>query len=350
MRLKEGDIVQVTSGAHDLHFAELVALECYKIGAIPTLSASTDQYSKRVLTEVPLKYLEATPKQMIALAEVLTARIIIEPYNDPGILAKVPEESIGARRRATKPVSDRMRERNVKWAYIGYPTRKTAKFYGINYEKFKNMFWEAMNINYKQLAEREEKVAKHLRGKNEIHLTTKKGTNLTFSIKNRQIQLDDGIISDKDMADRDPGLNLPTGEIFVAPIEDSANGVAVYDAPTYYKGLKIENLKLTYKDGKIVDARASRGLNVFKKALSHASGDKDKLGEFGMGMNPKVKEVIGYTLTDEKTIGTVHLALGENRHFPGGRNNSNIHWDILIHNPTIKVDREIIMKEGKFTV
>ncbi len=345
LKIKENDSVLIVSGLHNIDFAEEIAINCYKIGATPLISATSDNYSKRVYSEIPEKHLEKVHKHLLGLFNELDVRIAIEPFEDPFLLKEVRESKIGAKRKASEPIWNKIVERGIKWLYLGYPTRRMAEAYGMPYEDLKKMYVKMLDINYSWLEKTCEKVKNYLIGKKKVRITHSNGTNLVFSIENRRINVDDGSISEENLREGDTGLNLPSGEVFVAPLEDSAEGKIIFNCPNYYQGKEIKNLELTFENGRIIKVSAEKGKEVFEQALANAHGDKEFIAEWGIGLNPFAKP-IGYTLTDEKIIKSIHIAIGENRGY-GGKNKSTIHWDLVLLNPTVYVDDELFMKDGK---
>ena len=201
----------------------------------------------------------------------------------------------------------------------------------------------ALAVNYKELAKNCKRIEKILNKTNVIKIKTKLGTNLTLRCKGREAQSDDGIL------DHSGSLhNLPTGEVGVAPIENSSNGKIVIDVCMV--GVeKIKNsIEIHVKDGKmkkIVGKKEAKKLNkIFKKADKNAK----ILCEFSIGLNQRAK-IIGKVLNDEKAIGTIHVAFGDNKSI-GGKNESNVHLDGVIKKPTIWFDDKIIMKNGELLI
>lgn len=209
------------------------------------------------------------------------------------------------------------------------------------------MFIDALDIDYNKLREESEKLRKILSEAKEVHIFSEKGTNLTFSITGRTISIDDGIISNQDVKEGTNLGELPTGEVFTTPIENSAHGKAIFESPTIGSRHTIKNLMLRFESGNVVEAKAEEGLDVFKKRLEQATGDKDKIAEFAVGMNPNMS--VNYPLSNEKARGTVHIAIGKNIHL-GGKNQSSIHWDFIMHKPTVFVDEKKIIEQGKLFV
>jgi aminopeptidase len=262
-------------------------------------------------------------------------------------LKEVAPSKLGARRRGSKPVWDKQIEKGTRWLYIGYPTQKMADAFGIEYDTLKEMYLQMLDIDYEKLSKKAYALKRKLKGKKRIRLMTN-GNELTFSIEGRRINIDDGYLNDENIRVGDVGLNLPSGEVFIAPVEDSANGTVEFNCPTFREGKRIDGLKLTFRDGKVIDIEAKEGEETFRKILAESIGDADKLGEFGVGLNPFAVP-IGYTLTDEKTADSIHLALGENRGY-GGKNNSSLHWDIVALRPTFYADDELIMENGELKI
>ena len=190
-------------------------------------------------------------------------------------------------------------------------------------------YWEV-----KRLTEKMFSVVRH---SHNVEVKSSNGTNLTFSVDKREWYKDTGIIHKP----REMG-NLPAGEVFVAPVENSVNGTIVFDS---FK-LAENGLKLIVKDGKVekVVGNAQPLLKIFEEF-----GDKAKqVAEFGIGSNPKSK-IIGNTLEDEKVLGSVHFALGSNYSF-GGKNKLAFHKDGIITKPTVMIDNKLIIKNGKWKV
>jgi aminopeptidase len=141
-------------------------------------------------------------------------------------------------------------------------------------------------------------------------------------------------------------LNIPTGEVYFAPDEPTFSGTAVFDL-VMREGTRIEDLELYFNEGRTQAISAKSGLDDYHKLMQGASGDKDVIAEIGIGLNPIITKMTGYMLTDEKIIGTSHLAIGNNITM-GGKNHSDIHWDMIIDRPTILIGDELLRKDGEF--
>ncbi|MBS3817634.1 MAG: aminopeptidase [Candidatus Thermoplasmatota archaeon] len=344
MKVEEDEVIQVNGGPHNFDMIEEIALSVRKNGAFPVIKSNSDSLEKKMIEGVDIDYLEKTPEYYLNWLDDIDGVIGVDHQRDPRQLSELSEEKIGAKRRGKRKINDKFQEDNIRWTGIGYPTEEKAEMYGIEYEDFWNMFWKAMNTDYEELHEEGKSIADEMRGEDEVHITSNKGTDLNFSIEDRRIIVDDGIIDDDDLENGDVGNNLPAGEVFCAPLEESAEGEVFFDL-AFYKGNKIEGITARFEEGKIVDVEADKNGDVFNEVLEHSHGDKDRIGEFGIGINPEVNQAIGYTLTDEKIMGSIHIALGENRSF-GGENESTLHWDLVMLEPTVEVGDKTIIEEG----
>lgn len=203
----------------------------------------------------------------------------------------------------------------------------------------KDMLQRCIDMNYPLMKKRSLALAKELdKGKN-VRITTRLGTDITFSIAKRKSLPDFGDLSYKGAFD-----NLPSGETFIAPVEGTANGIYYVDI-CMGTGLLKKPIKITVKDGfAVLFEGMGNEVNKIKKMFDKLPKAAFNIAEFGVGTNDKAIET-GNILEDEKIYGTCHLALGNNITF-GGKTNVPMHLDGVIRKPTIYIDGKIIMKEG----
>ena len=188
-----------------------------------------------------------------------------------------------------------------------------------------------------------------------VHITDDLGTNLTLKIKGRRINISDGFISDEDMKRGDNGENLPTGEVFVAPIETEGEGTLFCPITRDRQTLKvIKGVTLVFKNGKLILEKCSAEENeedLRKTIENHVKIDKRKyetirttnIAELGIGLNELIKKAIGYILTDEKIGGSIHVAIGDNKSY-GGTSESSLHWDFVTCN---RITMEVTYTDGR---
>ena len=347
MRVSPGETIMVSGGLSCLELLEDIVVHIAKQNAYFVIVPTTDRLQKRLLLETDLEFLETYLKPLLNVADFTDGRIGIDPMQDPRVLQSVPEERMGARRKGIKSMSERLLEGKVRWTGMGYPTPEKAEMFGIAYEGFHDMFWKAVLTDYTKMNELGRRFADVLQNTAHVRITTDK-TDLEFSVEGRPIYIDDGIISEEDVQAGDIGNNLPAGEVFCAPVELSAQGTAFFDV-AFYKGTKIAGIHAVFAKGRVIEVSCEENESLFKEVLANAHGDKDVIGEFGIGINPEVKHPVGYVILDEKITGSIHIALGENREF-GGQNKSSLHWDLVMMHPTVEADGTVIMEEGKVLV
>jgi len=146
--------------------------------------------------------------------------------------------------------------------------------------------------------------------------------------------------------------NMPDGEFFTGPVEDSVEGVASFSFPAVYGGREVSGVTLRFEGGKVVDASADRGEEFLHEMLDSDEGAR-RLGELGIGTNYGITDATKEILLDEKIGGSVHMAIGMSYPETGGQNNSSVHWDMvcdLRQGGSIVVDGEELQKDGKFVI
>jgi aminopeptidase len=203
-----------------------------------------------------------------------------------------------------------------------------------------DMIEHAMTADFTDIKKRSDALKKRFFGVNTVHVTTSAGTDISFSIEGRGF-------SDDLSIDRGKAGNLPAGEIWCAPVEQSMNGTIVCDGSIGDLGRVEEPLIIMVKNGKIMSL-VSKDLDMSAEVdrLVHVDDDASLVGEFGIGLNPKAR-LTGLMLEDEKVAGTVHIAFGQNTDMIGGQNNSMTHRDFLFLAPDIVTDSgDVIMKNG----
>jgi aminopeptidase len=186
-----------------------------------------------------------------------------------------------------------------------------------------------------------DRLKKRFRGVKTVRLVAPSGTDVTFGIAGRAF-VDDITIRPGHMG------NLPAGEVWCAPVEDSMNGVIVCDGSIGDLGQVSEPLSIRVEKGRVIDLKSTDRLFVERvRRLISVDNEASLAGEFGIGLNPKAR-LTGLLLEDEKAYGTVHIAFGGNQDMPGGRNKSRTHRDFLIRGPSIIVEEtgEYIMRDG----
>ena len=198
-----------------------------------------------------------------------------------------------------------------------------------------------MSADYEQIAKFTLSLAERLRGSSIAHVTTQLGTDLHMTLTGREWKVDTGKL-------RGQGIygNLPAGEIYIAPNEDSAEGVLVIDK--CLPGLLLsEPVKLFFEKGRIMHIEGGEGKWYLDNAIAQHGDTARVIAELGIGTNPMAR-LQGNIITDEKVLGTIHIAVGRND-FIGGKNIATTHIDGVVSQPTLEIDGKVLINNGKHT-
>ena len=208
----------------------------------------------------------------------------------------------------------------------------------------KDIMKRGMSADYKKVDALSIKLKSILEKGQNIRITTPTGTDISFSIKGRKAFASKGLNHKKGESG-----NLPTGETFLAPVEGTTNGVFIVDGSMAGLGLvKNSNLKIEVKKGYATKISGGMLAKKLSRMLDAVGKDARNIAEFGIGTNDSAK-LSGVILEDEKVMGTVHIALGNNVSM-GGKVNVPIHLDGVMKKPTVYLDNKILMKNGKLLI
>jgi aminopeptidase len=215
-----------------------------------------------------------------------------------------------------------------------------AQLAGMSTEQFEDFYFDVCTLDYAKMSEAEKPLKDRMERTDRIRIVGPLDTNLEFSIK--------GIPAIQCDGDR----NIPDGEVFTAPVRDSVNGVIHFNAGTIYQGKPFDNIRLVFKDGKIVEATGS-DTKALNDILDTDDGSR-YVGEFALGFNPHIKRAMRDILFDEKINGSIHLTPGRAYEEADNGNRSKIHWDMVLIQTEecgggeIFFDDELIRKNGRF--
>jgi leucyl aminopeptidase (aminopeptidase T) len=200
-----------------------------------------------------------------------------------------------------------------------------------------------MSADYAEVRERSARLAAALEGSSRIRVTTAGGTDCTFDVSGRAWKVDDGTIDV-------PGSfgNLPAGEVFVAPLATGADGLCVVDRSIAVDGVGLvdEPIRIRFEHGRIVAVEGGREAEQVRRTIAAAGAGADVVAELGIGTNERAR-VTGNVITDEKALGTAHVAFGDNTGDYGGDNTASIHVDGIMADATIEADGRVVMKRGE---
>jgi aminopeptidase len=281
--------------------------------------------------------------------ENMDVQIRIECQPNPKRLTNIDPSKIQLRRASGRESSEILTKRSLEGKFrsviLPYPINAQAQEAAMSLEEYEDFVFQSCLVDkedpvaeWKKIHEQQEKICHFLDQIDEMHVIGN-DTDLTFNVRGRKWINCGG------------KENMPDGEVFTSPIEDSANGVVRFTLPGIFSGREVENIKLTFKDGKVVEASAAKG-NEFLQRILKIEG-ADRIGEAAIGTNYGIARFTKNMLFDEKIGGTIHVALGMSFPESGGLNKSAIHWDILKDMKSdgeIYADGKLFYKNGKFRI
>jgi aminopeptidase len=263
------------------------------------------------------------------------------PVNTRALADADPERMVRVARSRAPLTELRMRKR---WCGTLWPTPAGAQQAGMGDDAFAAFVRGALFLDrddpaaaWRELGAFQAGLIERLRGARELRIEAE-GTDLTLRVDERTWVNSDG------------KRNMPSGEVFTGPVEDSANGTIRFTVPSSPRGVAVEDVELTFRDGEVVNARAERGGDYLQRTLATDPGAR-RLGEIGIGTNRGIDRAIGAILFDEKIGGTVHLALGRSYPETGGLNESAVHWDLICdlrEGGRLTADGDVVQEGGVF--
>ncbi|MDR1432727.1 MAG: aminopeptidase [Puniceicoccales bacterium] len=269
----------------------------------------------------------------------MDAFIAIRGGNNAFYHSDVPQEQRRMIDRIMRPVHD-WRVKRTKWVILRWPSDGFAQQAKMSTAAFEDFFFRVCTMDYGKMESGMAALKERMEAADKVRITGN-GTELSFSIKG---------IAAIPCGGRH---NIPDGEVFTAPVKDSANGTIRYNAPTVYHGIPFENIKLELKDGKIVSADAGAKTVELNKILD-ADGGARYVGEFAFGFNPHILHPLCDILFDEKIAGSFHFTPGQAYEEADNGNRSQIHWDLVCiqrreyGGGEIYFDGDLIRRDGIF--
>jgi aminopeptidase len=350
VELKKNDLF-VISGSH---LAAPLIKEVYQraveIGAHPFTHIGIDGLSEifyRYSSDSQLKYV--SPISKFEIEHIDASLSIISPENTRSMTNINPKKqalSSLAHQQIQRIFLDRAAKKDLRWCVTQYPTQASAQDAEMSLIDYENFVFSAAHVDarnpikfWRTIHKEQEHIRKFLSSKKNLHVFAKE-TDLRVSVNGRTWI---------NCAGKE---NFPDGEVFTGPVENSTEGQISYSFPGSHGGREVNDIQLSFKNGIVVKAVASKGEKFLNSMLEMDAGAR-RLGEFAFGTNYGVKKYTKNTLFDEKIGGTIHLAIGAGYPETGSKNKSGLHWDMvcdLRKNGEVYADKELIFKNGRFLI
>jgi aminopeptidase len=332
----------VTGGHLARPLLEEVSRQVGRRGAYALQRASLTGYTTNIpwAQEAPEELL-ATPAAIEAYAfDNADGWIAIEAPENTREQTGLPAERLARLQSGIRPHLERMFTHELRWVGCQYPTPALAQEAGLSLQEFEDFLYGACLLDWDAERERMSQYARHFDTAEEVRLVGPR-TDIRLGVAGRSALVDAG------------GANMPGGEFFLSPVEDSAEGEIVFgEFPAVYNGREVAGIALRFEAGRVVEASATANEEFLLEMLDLDEGSR-RLGELGIGCNPGITRYMNNTLFDEKMDGTAHLALGNGLPEVGGTNISQLHWDIvkdLRQGGRIELDGRVVQEDGRWLV
>ncbi|MBE0542139.1 MAG: aminopeptidase [Verrucomicrobia bacterium] len=305
---------------------------------IPLVEVRHTRVTREILRDTNEKH--AALIRDLELARMRKVQVYLALRGSPNISenSDVPADRMSLYARLTRPVLN-FRVNKTRWCVLRWPSPSMAQSAGMSTEAFENLYFDVCTLDYRKMAKAMVPLYRRMKKADQVHLKAP-GTDLTFSIKDIGAKMCEGL------------LNIPDGEVFSCPVKNSVNGVIQFNTPTIYSGTKFENVRLEFKDGKVIKA-TSNNTKRLNEILDTDPGAR-YVGEFALGFNPYILNPMCDILFDEKIAGSLHFTPGQAYEICDNGNRSAVHWDMVLiqrkdwGGGEVWFDGELIRKDGLF--
>ena len=348
--VKKGQIVRLSGSPICQPLLVELFQKVVEAGGHPVVRMAPEElneiFLKHASTE-QLTYLNPLARQEV---EQIDCSIGIWAEENTKSLTNIDPRRIGIQQAARKPISEiflrRAAEGKLKWCGTQYPTQGSAQDAEMSLLEYEDFVFNAGLLDqpdpiagWRKISVSQQRLADYLNGKSDYHVVAANGTDVRLSVAGHRWINCDG------------HENFPDGEVFTGPVIDSVNGVIAFSFPAVHHGREVQDVRLTFRNGKVVDASASKGEAFLISMLDSDAGSRF-LGECAIGTNYQIQQYTRNTLFDEKIGGTVHFALGAGYPETGNTNQSGLHWDLVVDlrkGGRIEIDGAVISENGRFT-
>jgi aminopeptidase len=347
LALKPGEKVLISSTYLAEPLIKAVYREALKAGAHPETQIALNELPKIFYdhaSEAQLRYV--SPSYEYAVRNYDAFLNIRAPFNVRELETADPEKKKTvaiAQTGVKKLFMKRASAGSLRWTLCEFPTDSQAQECGLSRTEYEEFVFSACLLHarnpeaeWNKIRDSQQRAVDLLNRRSHIRMKGN-GTDISFSTKGRKWINSDG------------RHNMPSGEVFTAPVENSVNGTVRFSFPGIYMGQEVENVVLRVEHGEVTDFDATKGKPLLARLLEVPGARR--FGEAAIGTNRGIKRFTKNTLFDEKMGGTIHLALGASYPEAGGKNESPIHWDLIAdmkENGQIFADGKLIYRNGRF--
>ena len=347
-RVQKGDVCVIQGTTPGEPLIQAVYEEILRAGGLPVMQLTTEAAAAAFFELASDEQLDWVQPPAEWTAEHADVRIVVMADTNPRALSGVDPakqaRASRARRKIMETSMQRAAEGKHRWSLTLFPTQSYAGEAGMSLAAYEQFFYDACLATdgdpvtaWERQSDEVKRLAEWIEGREEVHITAP-GTDIKLGVAGRHWIPCVGT------------HNMPDGEFFTGPVEDSVNGEVAFSLPATYGGREVSGVRFRFVDGKVVDASAERGEDFLIETLDTDDGSRT-LGELGIGTNYGIVAGTKEILLDEKIGGTVHMAIGAAYPETGATNKSAVHWDLvcdLRKGGRITVDGAVLQEDGRF--
>ncbi len=337
----ENVLIETFDGNQDL--VRALVSEVYKAGGRPFVKYNDIRIRRELLLGATKEQLEIMAENDAAFMRQMQAYIGVRGSENVSELSDVPRERMHLFETIySNAVHSKIRVPETKWVVLRYPSPSMAQMAKMSTDAFEDFYFDVCNLDYSKMGKAMLALKERMERTDRVRLLGPNDTDLSFSIKGIPAIPCDG------------HMNIPDGEVYTAPVRESVNGVIHYNTPSPHAGFVFEDVRLVFKDGKIIES-TSNDTQRISKVFDTDEGAR-YVGEFAIGVHPFITSPMGDILFDEKISGSIHFTPGNCYDDAYNGNKSALHWDlVMIQTPEygggeIYFDDELIRKDGRFVV
>lgn len=336
---RAGELVLVRDGAGDRATFEEMLLAVEEAGATPLPEIAHREYIRRLLERVPLDYLTHWDRHRTEWMRRIDRLIVLA--RAPSLGAGLPAEALAAWEQATARINAVEERKNVPFLLCAVPTEEQETLLQVARDHLYEMLVPALLVPATDLNQEIDAALAAAQGARTLTIRSGDGEELRLSLHRRHWLADDGVVDGDDLT-RGAGVsNLPAGSIYIPPLERSAEGNLWLP-----EAGPARDVRLTFAGGRVVAIEAATGGEELQAMFDRHTGEPRRISHVGIGLNPHLRQPVGWLLVDEHVHGTLFIAFGENRYM-GGENESSLNVDFCSPAATILADERVIVQGGR---
>ncbi len=350
LEVKKGDKVLIEGESETKSLLIAAVKEVLKAGGHPEIKVYFPEYIENILKNGTEEQITHINNFEIAKVEKFDCILSLFEGENLKTLSNINSEKMRkfaeSRSESNKKFMNKISSGELRWVGAQFPLNGVAQEAEMSLEDYSEFVFKACKVDkenpveeWKKLRDFQEKIVEYLDNVDKIRIVSE-GTDLSMRVKGRKWINSYG------------KKNMPDGEVYTSPIEDSVNGNISFDFPAIFQGREVKNIRLKFKDGKCIEAKAEKGEEYLNEILNIDDGSK-YLGEVAVGTNYDIPKFTKNILFDEKLGNTVHIAMGNGFKESGSKNESGIHWDMICdmkNGGVIYADDKKIYEDGKFII